>query len=149
MKKLLFIALIISSSLTISAQKLDFGAGIQFFDLDVFGIQGKALYGFNEKIDVAGTFTFYFHEFLDFGIDFDGQYKLLNVSDKFNLYPIAGINISRASVDIFGISSSDTNVGFNLGAMFDFVLDKYRIYAEPKIIITDGTPFNVSAGILF
>jgi len=150
MKKLLFIALLLSSSLAMSAQNLEFGAGVQLVDVfDGFGIQGKALYNYDERIDIAGTFTFYIDDFLDFAVDLDGHYKLLNVSDKFNLYPMAGLNISRASFDILGVSGSDTDVGLNLGAMFDFDFESYRFYAEPKIIITTGSPLMISGGVLF
>lgn len=143
MKKLLLIALLFSTSLSsISAQDLDFGAGIQLVDgFEILGLQGKAIYGIDEKFDIAGAFTFYLEDGTGFGIDIDGQYKLLNVSDKFNLYPIAGLNVTKYS--------TGSNFGINIGAMFDFVFESYRFYAEPKIILKDGSPIVISGGILF
>ncbi len=146
MKRFLFLLCFCALGLGLSAQKkLNFGAGIQILDFDYFGFQGKAMYNYNESLDFGGTFTFYLDDVVDFGIDLDAHYKLLTISDNFNFRPMAGINILRASF----MGNGDTDLGLNVGAMFDFVIDSYRIYAEPKLIITEGTPLVISAGILF
>lgn len=132
--------------------QVNFGAGAQisFDNGSAFGIQGKALYEIDETWRGAGTFTFYFDEFLDFSIDLDAQYKLIKVSDNFDLAPLAGLNITRGSVSIFGFSESATDVGINIGAFLDFVpSDSYHIYVEPKIVLGGLGSLVISGGILF
>jgi len=123
-----------------------FGAGVQLFDFDALGIQGKAFYEYDDTWRGVGSFTFYLDEFADFAIDLDAQYKLLDVSDNFNIAPLAGLTFFRASA--FGVS--DTSVGLNLGAFLDFDLDGKHLYGEPKFVILDGNSGLVlSAGIFF
>lgn len=146
MKNNLFKVIIFCFFSTTAFSQFHFGAGVQLFDFDAFGIQGKAFYEYDNTWRGVGSFTLYLDEFADFSIDLDAQYKLLDVSDNFNLAPLAGITILRASA--FGFS--DTSVGINLGAFLDFDLDGKHLYGEPKFVIVDGNSGLVlSAGIFF
>lgn len=131
--------------------QLNFGAGGQvLFEGTAIGAQGKALYEWDDTWRGAGSFTLYFDNVFDWAIDLDAHYKLLKVSDNFDLAPLAGLNLTRASVSAFGVSVGDTDVNINLGAFVDFVpSDSYHIYVEPKIIIGGGSALVISGGILF
>ena len=149
MKKLLFTLLLVGTfSSTSWSQTWNFGAGAQLFlDGGVFGIQGKALREIDDTWRAAGTFTIHFEEFFDWSIDLDAQYKLLEVSDNFDLAPVGGLSIQRYS--FLGLASG-TEVGINLGAFIDFVpSDSYHIYVEPKLILGGYDSIVISGGILF
>ena len=130
MRKLIFTFILFASFSTIGISQFSFGAGAQLIlDGGVFGLQGKALYDVDETWRGSGTFTIHLKEFYDWTIDLDAQYKLLEVSDNFNLAPIGGLAISR-----FGtLGFNKTDIGINLGAFIDFVpSDSYHIYVEPR-----------------
>lgn len=119
------------------------------FDGSVFGIQGKAVYNINDDWGAAGAFTYHLEDFINYTIDLDAQYKALEVSESFNLAPIAGLSIT--SFDTFGIAGvSGTDTGINLGAFITFGSeDSLNFYVEPKIVIGGGDGFAVSGGVMF
>lgn len=123
--------------------QINFGAGTQLiFDSSVLGFQGKALYEWDDTWRAAGTFTFHLKSGIDWTADFDAHYKLLKVSDNFDLSPIGGISITSFT--------GGTEIGINLGAFIDFVPDdSYHIYIEPKINLGGYESLAVSAGVLF
>lgn len=129
--------------------QFNFGAGAQLiFDGSVIGVQGKALYEWDETWRGAGTFTLHLEDFIDWTIDLDAHYKLLQVSDNFDLAPIGGISITSFSGVL--TASGGTEIGINLGAFIDFVpSDSYHIYVEPKINIGGYESIAISGGILF
>lgn len=143
--------LTILSTGTMLAQGFNFGAGAQMvFNGSVLGVQGKAIYNVNNSIDAAGTFTLHLEDFIDWTIDLDAHYLLLEIGEEFGFKPFAGLSITRASVSILGFSESDTSVGLNVGAFFDLLkTDKFQFYVEPKIMIGGFDGFAVSGGILF
>jgi len=144
MKKIICTLLLVASFTTIGLSQLNFGAGAQLiFDGSVFGIQGKALYEVDETWRGSGTFTLHLEDFVNWTIDLDAQYKLLEVSDDFDLAPLAGISITD-----FDFAGSE--IGINLGAFIDFVPSgSYHIYVEPKINIGGYESLTLSGGILF
>ena len=140
---------------TISAQDegaFRFGAGVQLFDIsDAVGLQGKAVYGLNETLDLSGAFTYWLKDGIDFSIDANVQYKGLDVSDSFKLQPLAGLTyLKTPSVSTqFGTFGGSTT-SIHIGASFRFVLEGgTTIYAEPILLLDDGSPINISGGILF
>ena len=144
MKHTLITLFFLISFITTGISQFNFGAGAQLvFDGGVFGLQGKALYEINDTWRSAGTFTFHLDNFYNWTIDLDAQYKLLEVSDNFDLAPIAGLSIVNADI-------IDTEIGINLGAFIDFVpSDSYHIYVEPKLVVGNLSSLVISGGILF
>lgn len=143
MKKTILTLIVGLSMLTFGYSQLNLGAGGQLIsDGTIFGVQGKALYGVNESFDAAGTFTYHLESGVDWTIDLDAHYKLLTISDNFNIAPLAGLSITSTVVS--------TEVGLNLGAMFDFTMgEKERhIYVEPKIVVGGVKSFVIAAGLL-
>ena len=149
MKQLLFTLLLVGTFSSISwGQTWNFGAGAQLIlDGGVFGVQGKALREIDDTWRAAGSFTLHFEEFFDWSIDLDAQYKLLEVSDNFDLAPFGGLSIQKYGILGF---ASETKIGINLGAFIDFVpSDSYHIYVEPKLILGGYDGIVVAGGILF
>ena len=147
MKNIVLTVCLFFSFLTVGMSQFSFGAGAQLiFDGSVFGVQGKALYEINDSWRAAGAFTYHLEDFFDYTIDLDAQYKALEVSDNFDLAPLAGLSISRFSVLGFGT----TDTGINLGAFITIGGDNLNFYIEPKLRIGDGGDgLIVSGGVLF
>ena len=142
MKRLL-LSILITLSIGSAYSQFNFGAGTQLiFDGTVLGVQGKALYEWDDSWRGAGSFTFHLKEGINWTIDLDGQYKLLKISDNFDLAPLGGISFTNFD--------GGSQIGINLGAFIDFVPnDSYHIYVEPKINISGYESFAVAGGILF
>ncbi len=86
-----------------------------------FGINVNALASITDKIDIAGTFVYFFPSSQTFfgetvkvnliTISFDGHYNFNE-----NFYALAGLNIGSASGSVDGVSvPGSTKVGINLG----------------------------------
>lgn len=147
MKKLLllFVGLFLFTA-TMDAQ-FRFGAGAQLmFEGSTFGLQGKALYNINETIDAAGTFTFHLEDGIDWTLDLDAHYLLLEIGQDIGFKPFAGLSILRWGA--FGFS--DTDIGINVGAFFDVLRSgDMQFYVEPKYRIGDFDSLVISGGVLF
>lgn len=120
-----------------------YGAGAQLmFDESVFGIQGKAIYSASESIEAAGTFTLHLEDFVDWTIDLDAHYLLLEFANDIGFKPFAGLSILK--------SAGNTDTGLNIGAFFDLLRSgDYQFYVEPKFRLGDYDSLVVSGGILF
>ena len=142
MKNLFFTMLICLSGSSLFGQ-FNFGAGAQLIlDNTILGVQGKALYEWNDTWRAAGTFTLHLKSGVDWTVDMDAQYKLLQISDNFDLAPLAGISVTSFT--------DGGEIGINLGAFIDFVpSDSYHIYIEPKINVGGYESVAISGGILF
>ena len=134
-------------------------------DLSMIGIGAKFRYNITDPIRLEGAFTFFLPKTESFfGVklkyhiwDFsaNGHY-VFNISDKFALYPLAGLSVLgiKATGSGFGESytESQTKLFLNIGGGFDFkVADNIAITVEPKIMIgdSDGSLFMLSAGVVF
>ncbi len=141
--KSLYVTILFCFLSTLGISQINVGAGTQvIFDNTVLGFQGKAMVEWDDTWRAAGTFTFHLKSGIDWTVDLDAHYKLLQISDDFDLSPLAGISITSFT--------DDTEIGINLGAFIDFVpVDSYHIYIEPKINLGGYESVAVSAGILF
>lgn len=129
--------------------EIKFGAGINLWDLDQIGLQGKAVYGISDQLNLGGMFTYFLSDFIDIEFDANVQYTGLDVSDSFKLNPLAGLSyISFGGDDFFGVSLNTTSL--HIGASFLFVLESgTTIYVDPILILDSGSGLNLNAGILF
>lgn len=142
MKKYLLILAVVMSSSVIGFGQFHFGAGGQLISNGtIFGVQGKTLYQINETFDASGTFTYHLGSSLDWTIDLDAHYTILEISDSFHISPLAGLSIT---------SAVDNKVGLNVGGIIDFIAGEKekRVYIEPKVILGGVSSFVLSGGIL-
>lgn len=147
MKKLLFIPIFLLCFAFNAKSQIQFGAGASYFvdEPSGLGIQGKGLYVLNEQFDIAGGFTFWLQDFVDYSINADLHYKLLVFGDNITLSPMAGIDLTR--VEVFGFGATDTSL--EVGAFFKIPTEKFTFYAEPKLVLGGGSGLVLSGGILF
>ena len=145
MKKLLLsLVAVVCFSLSSKAQgDVKFGAGIMLWDIsEAIGLQGKALYGLNENLELSGAFTYILKDFIDFQIDANVQYRGLDVAESFKLQPLAGLTYIKFS------GFSDT--ALHIGASFRLTLESgMDLYVEPTIVLNNGSGINIAGGILF
>jgi len=124
-----------------------FGGGISLSD-DV-GIQARYEFDLSavENLEIAPNFTYFFVDGgTFFSINGDGHYDFaLGESGDLVVYPLAGLNWSRASAG--GFSSSD--IGLNIGGGVNYNLSGIRLFGEVKHTTTGiGNEF-IDLGVLF
>ena len=71
--------------------------------------------------------------------------------DRFDVYPLAGINIAIVSVknDLLNLDASETKVGLNLGGGGQYEInDLLTAFAEIKYVISDFDQLVIGGGIL-
>jgi len=149
MKKLILCCLTICTVSTIIFGQLNIGVGAQLYTNGInYGVQGKALYNINDTWRVGGTFTKYSRYSEDdvyWDVDVDVHYRILNISHRFNIAAISGINYMRED---FGVG---VDTGINLGVYFDFIVGKknHHLYLQPKLVIRGIGWLVISSGFLF
>lgn len=143
MKKLVILLVLCSSFASEGISQFHFGAGAQLiFDSTIFGVQGKAFYEHDETWRGSGTFTLHLENGINWTIDLDAHYLLLDIGDGFNLAPLAGISITDFDL-------SGTDIGINIGAFIDLSFENRHVYIEPKIVLSGVESLAVSAGVFF
>jgi hypothetical protein len=161
--KLFILSIVLISFAGLKSQaQLKLGAGLAYAtQLNGIGISANGVYGFNEKWEGAGTFTYYFkHNLVSWWSLGAAAHYVFMSSDKSALYGIGGLEIVGWKVDApdFGIyipgysgsTTSGTDFGLILGAggRLNFS-DKMAGFGELKIGIKSGTYIGLNAGLLF
>jgi outer membrane protein X len=168
MKKFLFMLVAMFAMSTAAfAQKGVTAFGVQGAYDDLFGQFGlgvKVQQGFADQFraEVGGDFFFKKNGVSMFDVNANFHFVVPVVADKFNVYPLAGANISFGSLDddivtvaaIGGVdlSKSKTRIGLNLGGGVEyFVTDNVKIVGEAKYIISDNgwSRFGANVGVAF
>lgn len=83
-------------------------------------------------------------------INFNGHYMLPGIP-KANVYGIAGINISTATLknDTFNIDSSDSEFGLNLGGGAEVPLGFAKLFGELRVVLGEADQAVLSGGLRF
>ncbi len=138
------------------------GGGIAFgSEIERIGFTAKATYSINDEWEGSGGFTYFIpRDFGDFDwtvwtINADAHY-LKNMSEKFTLYGLAGLNFTNWSVDHVNFGGFDfgggggTNLGVNVGggSYLNFK-ENLKGFAELKYVIGNFDQLVLNAGILF
>ncbi len=132
-----------------------------------FGVNG--VYTLNENIDIAASFTHFLGKsetipgvsMLGIStpetkissnasiLDLDGRYNFTEVAD-FKIYGAAGVALTFGSAEINNVKSTDTSVGFNLGAGASYSLtDNLVLNPELKYTIGDGSFFRAGISVQY
>ncbi len=165
MKKLTLLAIVTIALTFNSFAQISAGGGISYgTEAETIGFNLRGQYNITESIDVVGGFTFFLPKKTSQAIpffgtietksslwtfDIDGHYNF-NINDKFGFYPLAGLNISGASVDVDGTKAKDTEVGFNIGAGATYEInDKLAAFTEVKYTIGNFDQVVIGIGVLY
>jgi len=164
MKKLILL-LIVALALTFNSfAQISAGGGLVYgTEQETIGFNFRGQYNVWENVDVVGGFTIYLpnkqKQTLIFttvesktnmwAFDVDGHYNF-ELMDNLKVYPLAGLNISGVSVDVNGTKTSDTEVGFNIGAGATYeITDKIAGLFETKYTIGNYDQAVISFGALY
>ena len=164
MKKIILSLCVVLFSLSAMAQsKGDFyiGANVSYgFDMEMIGIGPKVQYNFTDAIRGEAGFNYFLEKDNVTAWDIQANvHYLFGLSDKFVVYPLAGIGYLKAKVDIptfeyEGVkvsgSASDGDVFFNLGGGVQYALtDKLNLTGELKYQFKDEGQLCLAVGIAY
>lgn len=136
------------------------GGGLVFGSyIETLGIQVNGNYLFDEENGVrfAGDLTFFFPN--TSGIDFtrsvfaingNGHY-IFTTTESILAYALAGLNIAVEKLEYdssaLGRTTSDTQIGLNLGAGIEYEISIGYLYGEAKIVIGGFDQLELGGGI--
>lgn len=154
MKKLLLTILFFAISIAMFSQT-KIGIQAAYGTNTEFGVGAKASFKITENIYASPSFNYFFGEGTQgvsssiLGFNADGHY-IFPSKDGLLFYPLAGLNFTRASVSVLGISASTTEIGFNVGGGLNYDLSSSLTGVfEAKYVLSafDQAAFNL--GILY
>ncbi len=116
-----------------------------------FGLGAKFRYNVTTPIRLEGSFTYFLESdhLSMWDLSANAQW-LFPVADQVTVYPLAGLGVFGAKVDVKGFGNeSDSELGLNLGGGADFgITDSMAITAELKYN-TAYEQLVLSAGVAF
>ena len=154
MRRLLTIVALFVMIATASAQKgnMKIGPLVAYgSEIKNPGIGVKFHYGINDKIRLAPDFIYYFkkNDVSWWELNLNGHY-MFSESGDMGFYALGGLNMLGAKVEFMGISTSDTEMGINLGAGVQKPLTSTILgVAEAKYTLSSSDQLVISVGLLF
>lgn len=159
-KTIMVSAIVIFTASSVSAQQkgeMAIGGGLSVAtgdDYTNFGIGAKFQWNPIDNLRLEPSFNYFFKK--DYVTMWDlsaNVHYLFPVSDKVTLYPLAGLGIQNADLDLsdWGLKSwdiSDTHFAFNVGAGADFALsENWILNFEFKYKVADLNRAVFSLGV--
>lgn len=136
------------------------GVGVVYGqDIEAIGIQVNAykahaeemlgfLNSFSQSAMIGADFTYYLADDpVDFFTVNVNLLPMFKESDGLGLYGIGGLNWARTSVEIFGVSASDSSIGLNLGGGAVKPMSFGDVFAEAKVVLGDAGQVVVGVGL--
>jgi len=156
MKKLLMIAFMALMSTTMFAQQGStwVGANVNYgmhSDYKNFGIGAKVQYEFIDNFRAEASGNYFFKKDYCTMWDVNLNVHYLIPVGGLTVYPLAGLTLLGTDVEVMGISASDSDFGFNVGAGLEFPLtEAIKLNAEFKYqIVKDWDRPVISVGAAF
>lgn len=154
----LLIALFILTTSTSFAQSgdINIGAGLIFgTEIEQPGIKADGYYTINEEFRAGVDIGYFFPDNFPggdinwFEFNLNGNYIFAS-EDELSAYALSGLNFSSLKIDFDNNgSSSNTEIGLNIGAGGEYALDFGALFAELKYVISDADQLVVGAGVRF
>lgn len=158
MKKVLMIlAVMIAFAANVNAQDSkmavgltgNYGSGDSYTN---YGLGAKFQYAFTEnwRAEVSGDYFFKKDYISMWDVNADIHYLFNLGGSGFKLYPLAGVSLVGTSVDVLGVSTSDSKFGFNYGLGAEYpISSNLKLMLEGKGQSAENTRFIVSFGIAY
>ncbi len=140
-----------------NAGAIQVGGGLMYgSEIDQLGFRVDGNYVINADFRVEADLGFYLPESSGnvdvnwFEFNVNGNYIYVNEPDKgLIVYALAGLNYTRAKVSAGNFSSTNGEVGLNIGTGLEYGLDFANLFAELKYVLGDYDQLNIGAGLRF
>jgi hypothetical protein len=121
------------------------------FDFGVGAALTMPLEGIDERVGVLADFIIFFPgDNVDY-LEFNGNLTYDFAIEDSSIVPfaLAGLNIARYSIDVVGVSGSETNLGLNLGGGVKFTAGNLRPTVGLRLEIEGGDGFVIFGSLPF
>lgn len=126
-----------------------------------FGLGAKVQYGILDALRAEASFDYFFKK--DYLTNMNASlnvHYLIPISEKFRVYPLAGVSYIYWKADYEGavddalygdVDDSESKIGFNLGAGVEYDLtDKLSIFAEGRYqFVSDFDQAVIGVGLTY
>lgn len=133
------------------AQTISVGGGLCYgTEIEEIALDIRGIYSINEQIRIGGDIQYFFVEDpLSFmAINANAHYMFINTKDT-KAYGLAGLNYARQSFSFMGVTSSNSEIGLNIGGGAQFNIGGPDLFIEGKYTIGDFDQVVIGAGVLF
>ncbi|MCU4164316.1 outer membrane beta-barrel protein [Carboxylicivirga caseinilyticus] len=144
---------------SIDGSKLRVGAGLVYAtDINNVGVAINGVYSFTNQWEGAAGFTHVFKKnYVSYNIvDFDAHYVFHELSEKFNIYGLAGLGLTFwkiEGIDIMGYTIPDqtgSEVGVNLGVGGNYAItENLNLAPEVRFTVMDGSFARLGATLQY
>lgn len=155
----LFLGLLLSANITAAQDGVQLEGGVLYGSDSVdLGIKLGATLPVSESIRAGGNFVIYFPGNNLSAWSLNGNaYYAIPMDASVALFAFAGLNYTSFSFDSefddllgsFGVDTSSSNIGLNLGGRAGFGEGPLSFYGEAKIVLGDGGRFEGGVGVAF
>lgn len=162
---LIFTAVLTLATYQTSQAQVSVGGALMYgSEVEQIGLRVDGTYVINEDIDINANIGFYLPDKVDLGggdeikttyyeFNINGHYSFYADEESgLSAYGLAGINIlgvnSEASGPNVSGSTSDSELGLNLGAGASYPLSFGNLFGELKYVIGDADQLSLAAGVL-
>jgi hypothetical protein len=137
--------LLVAHGLEAQTSRSHLGARISYqFDAEEFGIGAQLGVPIARRLEFYPSFDYYFVDPGNFwAMNADLKYRISATSSMDWLYVGAGLNVTGFSVG----PVDDTDLGANLLAGVEPLRGRIHPFAEARLILGDGSAFQLSAGL--
>jgi hypothetical protein len=147
--------------------KVRVGAGLAYAtEISTAGLTLTGIYEIDETWEGAFAYNHFFEkDYVKWSVfDFDGHYIFHEANSALNVYGLAGLSITRWSIDmpstttdtpfgpmtVPGYTDSDSNFGLNLGVGANYSLtDLLNVAPELRYTITNGGYLRIGATVQY
>jgi hypothetical protein len=139
---------------TFSQAQVFLGGGLTYgTEISKLGINLRGTYEIDDKIVAEPNVSFFFKENSTsfFAIDLNGRYKLFNIGETTEIYPVAGISIFRVNSEDDTFRKAGTNLGLNLGlgTQIESQTSDLSYFGEFKVTVGGIAQSTLTAGVLY
>ena len=125
------------------------------------GLNFRGTYEINEKLLAAPGISFFFKDkslrdaaVSYLSIDLDARYKLIEIGDDLEIYPVGGLNLFNVKIDgdaSLPIIEEGFDVGINLGlgAQLASQTSSLSYFGEFKFRVGGEVNSTITAGVLY
>ncbi len=144
--------------------QIQLGGGLTFANgdnLSRLGLNFRGTYEIDEKLFAAPGISFFFKDkslrdasVSYLSIDLDARYKLIEMGDDLEIYPVGGLNFFNVKIDgdaSLPIIEEGFNVGINLGvgAQLASQTSNLNYFGEFKFRVGGEVNSTITAGVLY
>ncbi|MCS6966836.1 MAG: hypothetical protein NZ473_08795 [Candidatus Kapabacteria bacterium] len=137
---------------SVAAAQIHLGAGLCYgSDIEKPGIDLRGYYGISPILRLTPNFHYFFTESgtTFWTLDFNAHYVFYEHRRQQRAYGVFGLQYAHSSVDLGFMTTSDSEIGLNVGIGGETRVDFGAIFGEIKFVLGGADQLVLGAGLRF